>query len=63
MPTKEQNDLAHEVIALLRLATQSDLDRAKRLMRDWPEEMDTLKAGLYETIHRIENDTFLGRLA
>jgi hypothetical protein len=57
MPNKEQDDLANEVIALLQSGTPSDLDRAKRLMRDWPEEMDTLKAGLYETISRIEDDT------
>lgn len=59
MPTEEQNELAQEVIALLQSEkpTQSDLDRAKRLMREWPDEMEVLKAGLYETIYRIEDDT------
>jgi hypothetical protein len=59
MPTEEQNELAQEVIALLQSEepTQGDLDRAKRLMRDWPDEMEVLKVGLYETIYRIEDDT------
>jgi len=59
MPTEEQNELAQEVSALLQSEkpTHSDLDTAKRLMRDWPDEMEVLKVGLYETIYRIEDDT------
>jgi len=59
MPTDEQNKLAQEVIELLQSDAPGpeELEKAKRLMRDWPEDMDFLKAGLYETINRIEDDT------
>jgi len=59
MPTEEQRRLADEVTAIFQseTVTQSDLDRAKRLMRDWPDEMEVLKVSIYETIYRIEDDT------
>jgi len=58
MPTKELNEMADEVIALLQgEPSESDINTAKRLMRDWPEELEALKAGLYENIEREEDDT------
>jgi len=58
MPTEELNALADEVIELLQdEPTQRDINKAKRLMNDWPPELRTLRAGLYESIERDENDT------
>ena len=58
MPTKELNEMADEVIALLQgEPSESDINTAKRLMNDWPPELRTLRAGLYESIERDENDT------
>ena len=39
-------------------ASEADIKRAIRLMRGWLEDMDVLRASLYEAIWLQENDTF-----
>ena len=59
MPTEEQVLQIDAVLALLQKdkVSEADIKKAKRLMRGWSEDMDAVRASLYEAIWLQENDT------